>query len=48
MTKIQMLVSAHYKFFRQSDISNYIAKLLEKHKFGCDNNMNLSNQSYYG
>ena len=43
MTDIRILVSAHYVFCRRPDISSYVADLLYKDKFLCDNMKNVSN-----
>lgn len=45
--KIRILISAYYMFCKQSDILNYIIKLLEKDRFFYNNIKNISNQRYY-
>lgn len=47
ITKIRVLVNTHHAFYRLSNTSNYIAKLLEKDKSLCNNSENMSNQKHY-
>ena len=47
MIKIWKLVDAHYTFCRRPDTLDYIAELLEKDKFLCDNIKNVSNQRHH-
>ena len=44
MTDIQTLVGAHYTFCKRPDISSYVADLLYKDKFLCDDIENVSNK----
>ena len=44
MTDIYTFVDSHYAFYRLSDISSYIADLLYKDKFFCDNIKNINNK----
>ncbi len=43
MTNIRTLVGAHYAFCRRLDTSSYVADLLYKDKFLCDDIENVSN-----
>lgn len=47
MTKIYILVDTYYAFCKRLDNLDYIAKLLEKNKFFCDNIENMNNQKHY-
>ena len=47
MTDIRTLVGAHYAFCRRTDTSSYVANLLYKDKFLCDNIENVSNGRPY-
>ena len=44
MTYIWTLVGAHYEFCRQPDTSRYVADLLYKDKFLCDDIKNVCNR----
>ena len=43
MTDIRTLVCAHYAFCRRPDSSSYVADILYKDKFFCDDIKNMSN-----
>lgn len=43
MTKIQILVGAHYAFYKETDILSYVGELLEKNKFLYNDIENMSN-----
>ena len=47
MTEIRTLVGIHYAFCRRPNISDYVAELLEKDKFLCDNIENMSNEKHH-
>lgn len=42
-----MLIDTHFNFFIWSNTSDYVAKLLEKDQFLCNNIVNVINQSYH-
>ena len=43
MTNIQPFISAYYAFYKRQDFLSYIANLLYKDKFLCNDIENLSN-----
>ena len=47
MTDIQILVGVYHSFCKRPDTSSYIANLLYKDKFLCNNIENVSNRRPY-
>lgn len=45
--KIRILINAHYAFFRQPNIFDYVVRLLKNDKFLYDKFEKMTNEKYY-